>query len=97
MEAPKTTHVAGNLELPTDTQLRSGFLREFDGFDNAVRVAFPVKSPLVQAASTERSKYAIERGLEIVNLRHRSEMTHLEVIVRMMREENSNVEKAQSA
>jgi len=42
MEASKTTHVAGNLEVPTDTQLRSGFLCEFAGFDDAVRVAFPV-------------------------------------------------------
>lgn len=56
MAAPKTTHVAGNLELTTDTQLRSGFLGEFDGFDDAVRVAFPVQSPLIQAASTEMGK-----------------------------------------
>lgn len=56
MAAPKTTHVAGNLELATDTQLRSGFFGEFDGFDDAVRVAFPVQSPLIQAASTERGK-----------------------------------------
>jgi hypothetical protein len=32
----------------------------------------------------------------MVKLRHRSEMTHLEVIVRMMREEEPDVEKAKS-
>lgn len=42
MEAPKTTHVASNLELSTNTQLRSGFLCDLDGFDNTVRVAFPI-------------------------------------------------------
>ena len=42
MEAPQSTHVARDLELPAYTQLRSSFLCDFDGFDDAIRIAFPV-------------------------------------------------------
>ena len=92
----QTTHIAGNLELSTNTKLRSSLLRDFDGFDDAVGVAFPVESPLIQAASTERGKHASKGDLEMVNSRHRSEMTHLGIIIRGMRIEKSNVESDSS-